>query len=223
MLEFLDPSSGKEAEFESWWWPHIQQMVSRPGFVRAQPFQRSTTQLRRPSAVSLPSHLTLYFLSVADVPGLERHLKSDATKLGPVDSTSARLFLFRQIGDWPSSAPEPSGDFYTQLVFANPSAGHDDEFNSWYDSIHSHEILAVPGVTAFRRYVYIATVLGHGEQPPRYLSEMDFRTSLIEQFSADLDRAGAHAPNTSAFDGAHAWRVLEQQAGPPINARDPRQ
>jgi hypothetical protein len=38
------------------------------------------------------------------------------------------------------------------LVFTNPVAGTDDEFNRWYDDVHVPEVLAVKGVVAAQRY-----------------------------------------------------------------------
>ena len=44
-----------------------------------------------------------------------------------------------------------------QLVFSNPVAGKDDEFNDWYDNVHVPEILAIPGVLSAQRYALCET------------------------------------------------------------------
>lgn len=41
------------------------------------------------------------------------------------------------------------------LVFTNPVAGRDNEFNEWYDTTHVRDVLAVPGVVAARRYAVV--------------------------------------------------------------------
>lgn len=63
------------------------------------------------------------------------------------------------------------------LVFTNPTDGHDEDFNAWYDSTHVPEVLAVPGVVAARRYelapVDTPEVEGAPAPPPpahRYLA-----------------------------------------------------
>ncbi len=38
------------------------------------------------------------------------------------------------------------------LVFSNPVAGQDDQYNAWYDDIHLGDVLDVPGVVGAKRY-----------------------------------------------------------------------
>jgi hypothetical protein len=38
------------------------------------------------------------------------------------------------------------------LVFSNPVEGKDDEFNEWYDDVHIHEVLSVPGLVSAQRH-----------------------------------------------------------------------
>jgi hypothetical protein len=38
------------------------------------------------------------------------------------------------------------------LVFSNPAAGRDAEFNDWYDYVHLGEVLEVPSFVAASRY-----------------------------------------------------------------------
>jgi hypothetical protein len=39
-----------------------------------------------------------------------------------------------------------------QVVFSNPVAGKDEEFNQWYDNVHIPELLSVPGMMSATRY-----------------------------------------------------------------------
>ena len=43
-------------------------------------------------------------------------------------------------------------DRFVQVVFANPVAGKEDEFNDWYDNVHIPELLTVPGMLSATRY-----------------------------------------------------------------------
>lgn len=55
------------------------------------------------------------------------------------------------------------------FVFSNPAGGRDDEFNTWYDDTHLHEVLAVPGVVAAQRYQLSPLEVPeseHGTVPP---------------------------------------------------------
>ena len=39
------------------------------------------------------------------------------------------------------------------LVFSNPVAGHEDEYNQWYDQQHAPDVVAVPGFVTAQRFV----------------------------------------------------------------------
>jgi len=44
-------------------------------------------------------------------------------------------------------------NIYRKLVFSNPVAGREAEYNDWYDNIHSREAIRdVPGVIAVQRF-----------------------------------------------------------------------
>jgi hypothetical protein len=66
-----------------------------------------------------------------------------------------------------------------QLVFSNPTEGKEAEFNEWYDTVHVHEIVAIPGIVSAQRYdLYDAEITRNEAFPPaahRYLTiyEMD--------------------------------------------------
>ncbi|MFE3543119.1 hypothetical protein ACFXK0_09120 [Nocardia sp. NPDC059177] len=49
------------------------------------------------------------------------------------------------------------------LVFSNPVAGQDTEFNEWYDNVHLGEVLAVPGIVAGERYGRVPAQLPGGD------------------------------------------------------------
>ncbi len=44
----------------------------------------------------------------------------------------------------------PDTDLF--LVFTNPVAGREADFNDWYERTHIREVLAVPGVVSAQRY-----------------------------------------------------------------------
>ncbi len=63
------------------------------------------------------------------------------------------------------------------MVFSNPVDGRDDEFNAWYDTVHVHDVLAVPGMVSAQRYDLRDTEMSRlaGGGPHRYcvVYEMD--------------------------------------------------
>jgi hypothetical protein len=60
------------------------------------------------------------------------------------------------------------------LVFSNPVAGEDDQYNAWYDNIHLGDVLKVPGVVGAKRYDLVEMPSLDGEPTPapphRYLA-----------------------------------------------------
>lgn len=55
---------------------------------------------------------------------------------------------------------------YYLLVFSNPIAGRDDEYNKWYDGRHLTDVTSVPGFVSGQRYVVSAAQLRDEAKPP---------------------------------------------------------
>ena len=64
----------------------------------------------------------------------------------------------------------------------------EDEFNRWYDAVHTREVLAVPGVTSARRFrLAPAQVVPVDEQATRrYLALYEVETDDWDAFSAEF-------------------------------------
>ena len=52
-------------------------------------------------------------------------------------------------------------DRFIQVVFSNPVADREDEFNEWYDNVHIPELLAVPGMVSATRYALHEAAIYH--------------------------------------------------------------
>ena len=52
------------------------------------------------------------------------------------------------------------GDRLFYLVFSNPIEGREDDFNTWYDTVHVPEVLAVPGMLSAQRASFLETEAG---------------------------------------------------------------
>ena len=52
---------------------------------------------------------------------------------------------------------------FVQVVFSNPVAGKEDEFNEWYDKVHIPELLTVPGMLSATRYALHEAAIYHVE------------------------------------------------------------
>ena len=49
------------------------------------------------------------------------------------------------------------GDRLFYLVFSNPVEGREDDFITWYDTVHLPEVLAVPGMLSAQRASFLET------------------------------------------------------------------
>jgi hypothetical protein len=60
-----------------------------------------------------------------------------------------------------------TGARHRLLVFSNPVAGRDDDYNHWYDTVHITEVLEVDGFVGCQRF---AVDPGTPGAPARYLA-----------------------------------------------------
>ncbi|MFM8303659.1 MAG: hypothetical protein ACKOA9_05085 [Actinomycetota bacterium] len=85
----------------------------------------------------------------------------------------------------------------TYLVFSNPVAGTEDEFNRWYDEVHLPEVLATPGIRSAQRFRLLETDITHNSVMPKpthgYL--------LIYEIDGDADAVMAKIQD-AAMSGA---------------------
>ena len=74
-------------------------------------------------------------------------------------------------------------DRFVQLVFSNPAAGKDAEFNEWYDNVHIPQLLEVPGMLSAKRYALKESELYRvpGGQVP------DHRYLCVYEMEGDVD------------------------------------
>jgi len=68
---------------------------------------------------------------------------------------------------------------YTFVVLTNSIPGQDAEFNAWYDNVHLHDILQVPGFVAAQRFRQV-TLDGESALPYPYLALYEVETDDLE-------------------------------------------
>ena len=92
---------------------------------------------------------------------------------------------------------------YQFVVFTNPLAGRDEEFNAWYTGVHLDDVLAVPGINAAQRFK-LATP--DDKAAGGYLAIYEIETDDIDKTMADLNgRAGT--PKMVLSDAMDMTRV----------------
>jgi len=85
-----------------------------------------------------------------------------------------------------SAAPET----WYFLVFSNPVAGHEDEYNKWYNEQHAPDVVAVPGFVTAQRFVKNDLPLYRmvDLQVPKYLVIYKIVTGDVDAVFAEVSR-----------------------------------
>jgi hypothetical protein len=79
---------------------------------------------------------------------------------------------------------------YYFLVFSNPVAGHEDEYNHWYDQQHAQDVVAIPGFVSAQRFVKNDLPLYRmvDLQVPKYLIIYKIVTADVEAVFNEVNR-----------------------------------
>ena len=78
---------------------------------------------------------------------------------------------------------------YYALVFTNPAAGREDEFNRWYDTQHAPDVVSIPGFVSAQRYVRSdAQMRPDAPESPRYLVVYEIATRDLAAVYAEVNR-----------------------------------
>jgi hypothetical protein len=79
---------------------------------------------------------------------------------------------------------------YYFFVFSNPVAGHEDEYNKWYNEQHAQDVVAVPGFVTAQRFVKNDLPLYRlvDLQVPKYLIIYKIVTDDIEVVFKEVNR-----------------------------------
>jgi len=214
LLEFSEPRAGRESHFDRQWRSHLAAMLALPGFLSATPLRRADLQLSRPSAVPLPSRLSLFTLESADFPALYRRIEQGLRRgriaaLSAAEPTASRTMVYRKAASWSNAHAPSAGDVYRQLVMTDARPGEDEAYRRWYDGTHARQLLGVPGVYEVARGERVMAATQ--SEGPRYLSLMGIKTTSLDQFSTAMDQSSRTTIGSDTYDSAHAWRGLYRQ------------
>lgn len=101
---------------------------------------------------------------------------------------------------------------FKMLVFSEPFAGRDEEFNAWYSGRHLDDLCALPGFTAAQRFTLHSVSMGSALNP--YLAIYDLETDdpdrVIEEMFAARDTAAM--PMSPAFNLDATTVMLYEEA-----------
>ena len=79
----------------------------------------------------------------------------------------------------PTFADEPAATQVTTfMVFANGVEGREEEFNTWYETVHLAEVLTLPGFVSAQRFQLLGDPLGGTKYLAVYETAGDPQTAL---------------------------------------------
>ncbi|WP_158913465.1 DUF4286 family protein [Caulobacter sp. S45] len=108
-----------------------------------------------------------------------------------VSAPSAVVAAYQEIGPKVTAngaTSEGGATEYVLVVLSDPVAGHDAEYNAWYDHQHVHDVLSEPGFQSAQRYRLTAQPSGPSPRLPHYAVVFRLKTSNFDQTLAEVKR-----------------------------------
>ena len=156
-LHLHNVTEGQDAAYAAWFdGPHREALSRLRGFNGADRFEIADVQLN-PDIIHAWRYMSVYDFNhpvpAIDVPALAP-LLAEARDSGLVAADEAeRIWTYRLFGDWKGSPnwqhDQPLSG--VSVLFGNYVAGHYQEYQDWYENVHSVEVANVPGHVAMKR------------------------------------------------------------------------
>jgi hypothetical protein len=86
---------------------------------------------------------------------------------------------------------------YLHIAMTTPTAGSDEEFNRWYDTVHIPEVLQMPGFQSGQRY---RLVTDDPTDEPRYIAVYEVESDDIEATVEMIARLAPGRTKSPAID-----------------------
>ncbi len=228
-IHLHNEAAGQAGAFATWFdGPHREAVARLRGFLRADRFEVAEEQIMR----DIPQpwrYVSIYELDLPDP-------KIDLVALGPLIAeardagliaadTTERLYSYAAYGPWKASAnwqrDKPLSGI--SLILANYTIGRFEEYQTWYDDVHSVEVSNVPGHVGMIRGQLADTQVEPrhycpGDQLVLTAQQTDDLAFTIADFSArarGVSPSGiAMAPRSSGGSTARTVHYFKKISGP---------
>lgn len=149
--------AGKEAEYASWFdSSHREDLARLRGFTGADRYEVTPEQIM-PDIPQPWRYASVYDFDTEtpeiDIPALGPLLANVREQGLIAADTAERLYSYELFGDWKAS-PNWEQDkplSGVSIILGNYVAGRYDEYQEWYENVHSVEVINVPGHVAMKR------------------------------------------------------------------------
>lgn len=149
--------AGREAEYAEWFdGPHRTALAGLRGFATADRYETTPEQIM--SMIPHPWRFaSVYDFDLPDpaidLPALGPLIAAARDKGLIADDETERLYSYAMYSDWKGSANWRRDEPFSgvSILLGNYVAGRFDEYQKWYDDVHSVEVTNVPGHVAMKR------------------------------------------------------------------------
>lgn len=105
---------------------------------------------------------------------------------------------------------------YKLLVMTKPVEGREQEYNDWYQNVHLHDVVAIPGYTSAQRYRLLRPMVAGAEKLP-YLAVYDIETDDVDSAVRELtERSGAGRMVISGAMSRDLFAAVFEECGPAV-------
>ncbi|HKY91834.1 MAG TPA: hypothetical protein VJM11_12375 [Nevskiaceae bacterium] len=197
-------TAGREAEYAGWFdGVHRAALARLRGFQAAERYEVTKEQIM-PDIPQPWRYMSVYDFDFPapeiDVPALGPLVAEarDAGLIADADE-SERLYTYRLYSDWKPSPNWQRDQPFSgiSLILANYTPGRYREYQTWYDDVHSGEVINVPGHVAMKRGELSPIQIAPkrycpGDQVVLCAQQTDDLLFTLKDFSA---RAGGRSPS----------------------------
>ncbi|MBL4826577.1 MAG: hypothetical protein JKY66_02470 [Spongiibacteraceae bacterium] len=150
-------SPGNEQEYANWFdGEHQTELAALRGYQGCERYEVSKEQIM-PDIAQPWRFLSVYDFDTntpeIDIPALGPLLANARDKKWIAADTAERIYSYKLLGDWKASPnwqqDQPLSG--VSIILGNYVAGRYEEYQHWYENIHSVEVINVPGHVAMKR------------------------------------------------------------------------
>ena len=206
-IHLHNATPGRDGDYAAWFdGPHRAALAHLRGFRSAERYEVTPEQIM-PDIVQPWRFLSVYDFDlpdpVIDVPALGPLVAEARDAALIADDGTERLYTYRLYSDWKGSPNWQQSEPFSgvSVILANYVPGRREEYHTWYDEVHSVEVINVPGHVAMKRGELSPVQIEPrhycpGDQLVLCAQQTDDLLFTIRDFSA---RAGGRSPSGIAM------------------------
>ncbi|WP_372780952.1 hypothetical protein [Litorivivens sp.] len=148
---------GRESDYAKWFdGEHRQELKRLRGYKGSERHEVADAQIM-PDILQPWRFATVYDFESdtpeIDIPALGPLLANQRDAGLIANDTAERIYTYKLYGDWKFSPNhQPDQPFSgVSILLGNYVAGHFDEYQTWYENVHSVEVINVPGHVGMKR------------------------------------------------------------------------